>query len=111
MALARTPIPLRIDLEDGGVRIAVAWPGDRITRFDAFALRAECPCAGCVDEMTGRRTLRVEDLDPGVRAVDYGWIGRYAVRFVWSDGHDTGLFTFERLLAGPGGTPNPEKGT
>jgi DUF971 family protein len=26
-------------------------------------------------------------------------VGNYALKIVWSDGHDTGLFTWERLAA------------
>jgi DUF971 family protein len=111
MALTRVPMPQRIDLEDEGRRIAFTWPGGKVTRFAAFDLRAECPCAACVDEMTGRRTLRREDVDPHVRAAAYGWVGRYAVRFGWSDGHDTGIFTFERLAREAVGGDGTEKGT
>jgi DUF971 family protein len=29
--------------------------------------------------------------------VSVGRVGNYALRFVWSDGHDTGLYTFAKL--------------
>ena len=34
---------------------------------------------------------------PGVSVNSYEFIGRYAIRFIFSDGHDTGLYTFEYL--------------
>ena len=41
-------------------------------------------------------------LDPSevpadVRPVRIEPVGRYALQITWTDGHDTGLFTFERL--------------
>ncbi len=60
-------------------------------------LRFECPCASCVDEMTGKRTLKKERLDPNVRLKKVEPVGRYGVHFEWSDGHRTGMFHFDRL--------------
>lgn len=97
MALKRIPVPTRIELEASGTRIVLHWQDGRVTRFRAFDLRAECPCASCVDEMTGRRTLSREDVDPDVTATAYGRVGRYAVQFQWSDGHSTGIYSYERL--------------
>lgn len=97
MALKRIPVPTRIDLADEGKRVVLSWPDGRVTDHAAFELRAECPCAVCVDELTGKRTLSREQVDRGVRALDYGRIGRYAVQFRWSDGHTTGIYAYERL--------------
>ena len=105
MALKRIPIPVKIDLDEGGSRVVVTWQDGRMLAHRAFELRAECPCAGCVDEVTGERTLRRENVDPGVRAVEVGRVGRYALRFQWSDGHNTGIYTYERLREGFPGTP------
>ena len=60
-------------------------------------LRQLCPCAGCVDELTGVRTLRPEAVDEGVYPTAIHYVGRYALQFVWSDGHSTGIYTFDRL--------------
>jgi DUF971 family protein len=97
MALKRIPVPVNIDLEDGGKRIIIAWQDGRATEHAAFELRADCPCAGCVDEISGKRTLRREDVDPEVGAVAATQVGRYAVQFQWSDGHTTGIYAYERL--------------
>ncbi len=99
MALKRIPVPVSIDLEEEGKTVAVTWPGGRVDRFAAFDLRAGCPCAGCVDEISGRRILRPADVDPEVRARSTARIGRYAVQIQWSDGHNTGIYTYEGLLA------------
>ncbi len=37
-------------------------------------------------------------LRPGeVRATDVKPVGRYALNFVWSDGHDSGIYTYSLL--------------
>jgi DUF971 family protein len=60
-------------------------------------LRFECPCATCVDEMTGKRTLKKESLKPDVKPMVIQPVGRYAVHIEWSDGHRTGMYHFDRL--------------
>jgi len=102
MALKRVPVPTHIELEDSGKQIVLHWQDGRVSRMSAFELRAACPCASCVDEMTGRRTLAREDVDPEVAATAYGRVGRYAVQFQWSDGHSTGIYSYERLREGAG---------
>ena len=60
-------------------------------------LRLLCPCAACVDEMTGVRTLRPEMVDQNVYPTAIHYVGRYALQFVWSDDHSTGIYTFGYL--------------
>ena len=97
MALKKIPVPVRVDLADGGKRIIIAWQDGRMTEYTAFELRADCPCAGCVDETSGKRILLRENVDPEVAAVAATQVGRYAVQFQWSDNHTTGIYTYERL--------------
>lgn len=62
-----------------------------------FELRFECPCATCVDEITGKRTLKKESLNPNVKPKSIEPVGRYGIKVNWSDGHSTGMFHFDRL--------------
>ena len=61
------------------------------------ALRAECPCASCQDEWTGRRILDPATIRPDLKLEGMEPIGGYAVRFVWNDGHGSGLYTWDKL--------------
>ena len=56
-----------------------------------------CPCAGCVDEMTGVRMLTEAMVPEGVYPLAIEYVGRYALQFYWSDGHSTGIYSFELL--------------
>ena len=97
MILKQTPIPVSVDLEDDGKRIVISWPDGRVDEFAAAKLRFECSCAGCVDEMSGKRVLREDQVNPDVSAVSCNRVGRYALQFFWSDGHSTGIYPYARL--------------
>lgn len=89
--------PREIGPTADGSALRIVWEDGAETVHPPHALRAACPCAQCVDEMTGRRILRPEDVDPGVYPLAIHYVGRYALQFVWSDGHDTGFYPFEYL--------------
>jgi DUF971 family protein len=50
-----------------------------------------------VEEMTGRPILVPEMVPEEVHPLAVNYVGRYALQFVWSDGHQTGIYTFEYL--------------
>ena len=77
--------------------LEVNWDNDEKFELPYFELRLHCPCAACVDEKTGKRTLKPEDLSPEIRLMGAEPVGRYALGLRWSDGHSTGQVHFERL--------------
>ncbi len=83
---------------DGG-RLQTTWSDGHVGAHALRELRAQCPCAHCVDEWTGKRRIRIEDVAAQVSITGAEPVGRYATRFTWSDGHSTGLYTFARLRA------------
>jgi len=93
--------PHRIIRQDDG--IAIEWEqGAPPTHYGARALRLACPCAECVEEMSGRRLLRPETVPLDVSPRSVGLVGTYGLRVVWSDGHSTGIYTFDALSRGLG---------
>jgi len=78
-------------------RLRIEWADGHVSEYLPRALRIACPCAACIEEMTGRPLLDSSQVAPDIwpRAVRY--MGRYALRFDFSDGHDTGIYTFELL--------------
>lgn len=94
--MARMPTPTEItDLGVDG--IAITWSDGHASRYAWRHLRLHCPCALCVHEWTGERLLHADRVPAGIRAVRLERVGAYALRFVWSDGHDTGLYPFPLL--------------
>jgi DUF971 family protein len=92
---AAPPTSIRV-LRDAGV-IEVAWPEGPPARLPFHFVRCLCPCAGGIDEISGERTLNPADVPPDVTPVKLGFSGNYALKISWSDGHDTGLYTWDLL--------------
>ena len=88
-------IPQRIHRGEG--EIVVTWDASHVATFSARDLRLKCPCAQCVEEMTGRPLLDPTTVPDDVTALGIGLVGSYAVRIDWSDGHGTGIYTYEML--------------
>lgn len=77
--------------------VEITWAPGHVGHYSIYMLRCECTCAGCVDEFTGRRTLDPARVPDEISITDAATVGNYAVRFAFSDGHDTGIYTFDRL--------------
>ena len=92
-----SPIPYAITRQDDG--LLVEWEESRHRAFyPARALRLACPCAGCVEEMSGRPLLDPATVLTDIRPLSVQLVGAYGLRINWSDGHSTGIYTFEQLL-------------
>lgn len=91
-------LPHAINRQDDGLRIEWDQSGHE-GFFPARALRLACPCAACVEEMSGRPILDPAMVRPDIRPASLALVGAYGLRINWSDGHSTGIYTFDRLLA------------
>ena len=91
-----------------GRELALAWADGHESYFPFDALRASCPCSLCrgqrdapkdplrIVTAPARGQVSIRNLVP---------VGAYAVQIVWSDGHDTGIYSFDALR---GTCPCPE---
>ncbi len=84
-----------VDLIGDGV--SITWSDGQTCVFPYRYLRLQCACAGCVEEMSGRQLLNVAMVPEDIIAVDYLEVGRYALQFLWTDGHSTGIYPFRML--------------
>ena len=75
----------------------IEWSDGHKGVYPIRHLRLNCPCAACTDEWTGQRKLKDEDVPLLIILKDIEPVGHYALKFTWSDGHDTGLYTFGNL--------------
>ena len=96
MAQSQTVIPLEIGRSNQH-DVKIRWQDGHESIYVARELRLSCPCAACVDEMTGHVRLIASSIAQTVHPVKVALTGRYAVSITWSDGHNTGIYTFERL--------------
>jgi ATP-binding protein involved in chromosome partitioning len=89
------PVPLAIHRADHAVTIT--WAEDHVGVYPARELRLACPCAQCVEEMSGRPLLDPASVPDDVVPLRVSLVGAYAIRIDWSDGHGTGIYTYEFL--------------
>lgn len=102
------PTPTSVELSNDRTTVSFAWSDGQHGAATAQALRRECPCASCVDEWSGKRTLDPASVSDGTTIRDVKAVGNYALCFTFDDGHGTGLYVFDllrRIAASP--TPGP----
>lgn len=90
-----------LDIQPIGDELAIKWEDGSETYLSLEKLRRHCPCAGCKGEMdimgnvykgqTGRLSPQAFNLARVAR------VGTYAIQPIWSDGHSSGIYSFEYL--------------
>jgi DUF971 family protein len=88
--------PLQV-IEESESELSIKWSDDSESRYNAVQLRRACPCAGCINEWTGQKQLKDESISEALTFTHISIVGRYALNFHFSDGHDTGIFSFTFL--------------
>jgi DUF971 family protein len=81
----------------GDEEILMTWNDGHRSLFSFEYLRFNCPCAACRDEWTGKRLITLDKIQKGIKPSQTSPVGRYALKFRWSDGHDTGIYGFDFL--------------
>lgn len=79
------------------LELEIEWSDGHKTRFSAAELRSLCPCAVCVNEMTGVRVHDANTVPADLEQRDARLVGNYALTMTFSDGHHTGIYTFPFL--------------
>ena len=84
-------------IEESEREISINWSDDAETKYNAADLRRNCPCASCVNEWTGEKILDAAKISDDLTIDSTSVVGRYALNFHFSDGHETGIYTFQLL--------------
>ena len=77
--------------------LEVTWEEGHVGLYGYRYLRGACHCASCVDEWTGVRRLDLDSIPPDILITNMQLVGHYAIKIDWSDGHNTGIYTWQRL--------------
>ncbi len=88
--------PVDMDWVENGV-LGITWNDRHKSVYPVRFLRQHCPCAACTDEWTGELRIKPDDIPLLIMVQDIEAVGRYALRFKWNDGHDTGIYSFSWL--------------
>ena len=85
--------------------IKIDWKDSHHSSYALDYLRDHCPCAVCTGAHgTTPRAKSTEQpanpfkmYTPKLKMVDVEGVGNYAIRIQWSDGHGSGIYSFEHL--------------
>ena len=89
------PVPTALTLRKASQLLEVAFPDGVSGSLSAEYLRVHSPSAEVTGHSAGEGMLVVDK--ERVRILRIEPVGRYAVRLVFDDGHDTGLYTWRVL--------------
>jgi len=85
--------------------IKIDWKDNHHSEYSLAYLRDECPCASC----TGAHGTEPQKTNysaaaspfpmykPALKMLNVEEVGHYAIRISWSDGHGSGIYSFDHL--------------
>jgi DUF971 family protein len=89
--------------------IKIDWQDGHHSEYSLAYLRDECPCASCTGAhgttpqkssySASQPSNPFKMYTPTLRMVNVEQVGSYAIRIDWSDGHNTGIYSFDHLRA------------
>ncbi len=87
--------PVEIRLHQAERRLTVAFDDGATFDYPAEYLRVESPSAEVKGHGPGQRVTVAGRANVGIRAVEP--VGNYAIRIVFDDGHDSGIYSWRYL--------------
>jgi DUF971 family protein len=104
----KKPADVKIHVKTG-TGVDITWTDGHSSHYDFAYLREECPCATCNDER-GKKEAFSSAAAPGAssfpalpmfkpkaRAQSASVVGNYAVSISFTDGHSTGIYSYDHL--------------
>ena len=89
------PVPQQIKAANG--KLSIQWSDGHAGSYQGRDLRLGCRCAACVDEWSHQSLIRPERVPEDVKPLSMEIMGQYALHIAWSDGHNTGIYTYDYL--------------
>ncbi len=87
--------PLKIRPHTQSRNLEIEWADGHVSTYTYTYLRVECPCAECkghtpeqAREITGKEDIDIVHIQP---------VGHYALQLSFSDGHNTGIYSWNYL--------------
>ena len=79
-------------------QLVIDWDDGLRRVYSVDELRANCPCATCQAQRSDRTSSsRQPTIEPDLTIRHMDPVGNYAYRILFSDGHETGIYTLELL--------------
>jgi DUF971 family protein len=86
--------------------IRIDWKDGHHSQYSLAYLRDECPCASCTgahgtepqkSDYSTPQSSPFQMYKPTLKMLNVEAVGHYAIRIEWSDGHNTGIYSFDHL--------------
>jgi len=105
--LHRKPTSVKIHVSSNA-GVDITWADGHSSHFDFAYLRDNCPCATCNDERLKKESLAEASpsfasspalpmFKPKPKAQSAQAVGQYAIQISFSDGHSTGIYSYDHL--------------
>ena len=99
MSLASDPEHIAISKSKG---IKIDWKDGHRSEYGLAYLRDRCPCAACTGAHgTTPREPQADNpfpmFQPALKIVNVEPMGNYAIRINWSDGHSSGIYSYDHF--------------
>ncbi len=98
-------IPTNLEKIDQNT-LKISWEDGEVTYYPLEFLRRKCPCASCNEARHSKpapaanpfRILQAHEIiSNALDLKEAEVVGRYALNFKWSDGHQEGIYPFDFL--------------
>ena len=86
--------------------IKIDWKDQHHSEYSLGYLRDECPCATCTgahgtepqkSSYSSKPASPFKLYEPTLKMLSVEPVGNYAIRINWSDGHNTGIYSFDHF--------------
>jgi len=105
----KKPVSVNVHVKTGA-GVDITWSDGHASHYEFAYLREECPCATCNDERAKKESMAAAApgtggftplpmFKPRPRAQGASQVGNYALSITFSDGHATGIYSYEHLRA------------
>ena len=103
----KKPTSIKVHVSNGA-GVDVTWADGHVSHYEFAYLREECPCATCNDAREKKASLSemassfksspaLPMFKPKARAQAATAVGNYAVQISFTDGHSTGIYSYDHL--------------
>lgn len=110
----KKPLDVKVHVKTGA-GVDITWADGHASHYDFAYLRDECPCATCNDERAKKEAFATATGSPATgapgassfnplpmfkpkpRAQAASVVGNYAISISFSDGHSTGIYSYDHL--------------
>ncbi|HKV26489.1 MAG TPA: DUF971 domain-containing protein [Candidatus Acidoferrum sp.] len=103
----KKPADVKVHVKSGA-GMDIKWSDGHVSHYDFAYLREECPCATCNDERAKKEEFAAAATaggtfptlpmyKPKAKAQSATVVGNYALQISFSDGHSTGIYSYDHL--------------